>query len=936
MRRLMHLFVGILAGVMCLFSEAVAQPLPVDPALRVGRLENGMTYYVRANQKPAKQADFYILHNVGAIQEEDSQQGLAHFLEHMAFNGTVNFPKKNLINYLETIGVKFGANLNAFTSMEVTCYNISNVPMLREPIIDSALLILHDWSHFIALEEAEIDAERGVIIEELRTRNTASRRINEQQAPTVYNNSKYAERNIIGHLEGLRSFHYDEIRDFYHRWYRPDLQAVIVVGDFDPDQMVEKIRRVMSDIPAVENPEPKRAVEVPFHEETKVVFASDAEQTVLRGNLMIKRKATPIAENNTLQAERQSLALSMLRFMSGLRFQEVQQRPDSPFMEASFGNNSLTSTCDMLFGSYLCRDGRVMEGFEAFYTEIERIRRFGFTPAEFNLAQKQMMSGVRQTYVSSVDRRNNYYVRRYMAAFRANIPVFSAEDEWKTDSLLVNEITLDEVNRLAGELITEQNAVVAFALPEREMANAPSKEAILAKMKEIGAKELAAPVNREVKNTLLPDDVRLKRTKVRKSETDRFGATVWELKNGAKVIAMPTKHAADDVLAYFTSEGGTSIVSDEDYMTAYFLADIMQTSGVADMNKIELRHRLAGKNASISPLTGEFHASFSGSCSPKDLESLLQLFLLQMTRPRFNENDFETLVSQNVTYYKNRAKDPRVIYADSVAATLYPNDSRALSIKAEDMEKIDFERLAPLHEQLFSGIQNYQLYFVGDFDLDELKPLVERYIGSIPATKERRTWFDRGNRMPKGEHENRFSAEMRMPKTSVMFAFSGEMAYTPENQLTINALSQVMRMRYTQKIREEKGGSYGVGCSGSLRHMPAEEYLLRVAFDTNKEQSDELMHIVTDELADFAKVGPTEEDIDKIRKFLLKQYDDQMKSNTTWIYYLRALHRYGQDNYSDYHRLIEELSPEKVRAMAAKIVADGNVARIVMDPKVTE
>lgn len=933
MKSRMLLLCGLWIGLCSLCSEVAAQPLPVDPELRTGRLENGMTYYVRANQKPANQADFYILHNVGAMQEEDAQQGLAHFLEHMAFNGTRNFPGKQLINYLETVGVKFGANLNAFTSMEVTCYNISNVPTVREPIIDSALLILHDWSHFIALEEQEIDAERGVIMEELRTGNKASRRISEQQAPILYNHSKWAKRNVIGHMEGLKSFPYEEIRAFYRRWYRPDLQAIIVVGDIDPDQMVEKIRRVMADIPAVENPEPKQEYLIPDHDAVKVAVATDPEQTIQRGNLIIKRRAIPFAENNTVEAERRGVLLSLLRTMSGLRFQELQQNPNLACMESSFGSSRLTSNCDILYGSFLCREGRIMEAFETFYTEIERIRRYGFTEAEFQVAQKQLANGVEQAYKARVDRRNNSFVRRYMSAFRYNAPLYSAEDEWKIDSTLVASVTLDEVNKLAAELITRKNCVVTFALPERDKALAPTEEAIVAKMEQIAQSELAAPTNREVKTTLLPEDIKLKGSKVRKTETDRFGATVWTLKNGARVVVYPTKHRADDVLVYITSEGGTSTVSDEDYISAYFLTDIMVQSGVADMSKIDLRHRMAGKNAALSPSCGEHYAAFSGSCAPKDVETLLQLFLLQMTAPRFNQNDFETVLNQNLTYYQNRERDPKVIYNDSIAATLYPNDTRARAIKAEDMKSLSFDRLAPLHSHLFGGIQNYRLFFVGDIDPDTLRPLVERYVGSVPKTKGLRTWHDRGIRMPKGEIENRFSAPMHMPKTSIMFAFSGEMPYTLENSLTISALAQIMRMRYTQKIREEKGGSYGVGCGGSLRHIPAEEYLLRVAFDTNKAQSYELMQIVVDELKAFAEVGPSAEDVDKIRKFLLKQYDEQMKSNYTWLNYLQAWHKYGRDEYSDYHRLIEELSPEKVRQMAAKIVADGNIAKIVMDPE---
>ncbi len=918
-------------------AAAIAQaqtgqlPLPVDPDTRIGKLENGLTYYIRANAKPAGQADFYIVHDVGAIQEEDSQQGLAHFLEHMAFNGTKNFPGKNLINYLETIGVKFGANLNASTGLDITRYHISNVPTTRQGIIDSALLILHDWSHFILLEDDEIDSERGVIMEELRTRNNASRRIYEKQSPTVYGGSIYSKRNVIGTLEGLKSFSYKEIKDFYDCWYRTDLQAVIVVGDFDPAKMEADVKRIMADIPAAKERKPKQKVVIPDNKEPLVVITKDPEQTVLKSTIMYRRAALPNELNSTEMAYRNNLIFRMARFMGGVRFQELQQKPDAKFLEGSLGNTQLIPGYDVLRGGCISHDGKAMEGFKAFCEEVERIRRYGFTPAEFELVKKLTMRNSQQSYIERDNRRHRQFVMSCISHFRENTPLLSAEEQWKLDSTLISQITLKEVNSMLTKLIVPENVVVTMALPEAETA--PTEDQIRKVLHDVRNAKLEKPVERKVAKNLISRGTKLPGSEVVKSETDIFGATVWTLKNGARIVIMPTNYSKDAIYLYAASEGGTSIATDDEYMTAMVIDDIVQMSGVDKFSKMDLRHQLAGKSASVGLGISEFQSSLSGSSSVKDLETMMQLLYLQFTSPRFNKSDFDAMIAQNETYFHNMAKDPKNIMQDSIASALYPGDKRKLSPKAEDMQKVNFDLLPALHKKLYGGIQNYIFTIIGNVDLDTLKPLVEKYIGSVPATGEIRKWHDSKTRMVKGVLEKRFRTSMLMPKTSVSFTFSGNMPYTLENRMVLNALSQVLRMRYTAVIREEKGGSYSVGCQYSMNRLPENTYRLRVSFDTNEEQANELMEVVTDELRKMADNGPDEESIAKIREYMHKQYLDDITHNSQWLSILFDYHFNGVDTYTGYQKAIDALTPEKVRAMAAGILSDGNQLKVVMNPE---
>ncbi len=920
-----------IAGLLTMAQPSIQSTnIPADTAVRVGTLPNGMTYYIRHNDKPANQGEFYIFHNVGAMQEEESQIGLAHFLEHMAFNGTKNLPGKQLIHYLESVGVKFGANLNAATGQEMTVYNMSGVPLTREGILDTALLILHDWSHFIALEPSEIDAERGVIVEELRTRNSAQFRVGQMIAPTLYNHSKYADRNIIGTEKQLRTFSHQELVDFYHRWYRPDLQAIIVVGDVDMNQVEAKLKKLMADIPAPQQPERKQIVAIPDNNEPLIDIATDPELTSSRVDIYFKREPLTPEMNGTLQGVQLNTWIEMIARMADYRLAERAQQPDAPFLSAGASNGALTQTCDVLFGAAIARTGETDKAFEGLYTELEKMYRFGFTPSEFERIQKEMMSTAKAIYDGRNDRRNNEFVQVYIDHYSNGTPIPDALTEWKMDSTTIASATLEKLNELVPQLLGPKNQVIIISSPEKEDVPVPTENTLRSLIAKVHTAQLEAYQDNMINEPLVSTP--LKGSRVKKSSTDHFGATVWTLGNGARVVLLPTEYKADQIMMRATARGGLSLVATEDYPTAELLTTVMEASGAGKFSATELTKQLAGKMVMLRTSVREYENVISGTTTVKDLETLLQLTYLTFTAPRFNPTDFNMVIDKYRSSLSNAAGNPSFILSDTANNTLYGHNPRRATLKVSELEKVKYERLNPLFQQLFGNAAAYNFTFVGNIDLETVKPLIEKYIGSLPASKVRMEAIDDGAHPVKGTITNRFSVPMQVPKSTVVYFFTGDMPYTLENQFTLSVLKQVLDIRYIKSIREEKGGTYGVRTQTFLDNAPGEGYSMQILFDTDPDLADELMEIVMQEIEKISIYGPQAEDIAKIQEYMLKQRADNLKKNPIWLNYLDTYYVDGLDMNDGYDKLIEELDGSKVKEMAAKILSDRNIVKIVMDP----
>lgn len=940
------LFLSVFAAVVAF--TAVAQQrvngpapefIPNDPAVRTGQLENGMKYYIRHNDKQKGLADFYIIHNVGAIQEDDNQQGLAHFLEHMAFNGTNNLPGKMLIEWCEKVGIKFGANLNAGTSWDYTQYLIKDVPVSRQGVVDTAMLILHDWSHFITLDHDEIDKERGVIQEELRTRDGASWRSTINLLKTLFKGTKYEHRNLIGHLDGLQSFTYDDIKSFYDKWYRPDYQAVVIVGDIDAEKVEAQVKSLMADIPApAADAATKEVIIVPDNKEPIVSIFEDPEMLESDISLFIKRPALPDYVRNTVQAEMLSLINSLGGTMANARLSEIAMKPNAPFTNAHIGNGGvgICPTLDGLTVGVGTKDGELMKGFEAALVELERIRRHGFTEGEFERAKAQVLRREEQAYNNRNDRMNGQYVNRYLSAFRRNSAFPDAELEWKMDSAIIAQLPLVAINQTFASYITDHNNVVIVNAPKKEGVVNPTEAQILEAIAKVKGSEIAPYQDNTVKEPLIAPNAKLKGSKVKKSGANAtLGTTEWTLKNGVKVVVKPTTFKADEVQIQMVSQAGISCLSDDDYNTGKYLSLVTSQMGLSKFSATELRKQLSGKSASTAVAPDDYTTSVYGNGSPKDLETILQLLYLRFTDPRFNEDDFNTVLGQYISYVENITTNPDYVASSEQLKSLYGNNPRRQQISTEVLKSINFDRVAPIYRQLLSNAADFTVYIVGNVDLATLKPLVEKYIGSLPAKKKKLTKrVDDGVRYATGEVINDFKAPMQQPKVSVCRFYTGDIEFNLENTVTATFLKDILRSRYTTSIREEKGGTYGVtvGCSVDPYYTPT--YQFAIQFDTNETMADELSEIVVAEIKELAANGPKAEDLNKVREYLIKEWNNRLVQNGAWMSYIRHFYTYGEDmnRVANYENIVKSMTGEKIAAMAAKILADNNMTYVVMRP----
>ena len=937
-----RLFISVIALVVAI--TVTAQPgaqqipvIPADKAVRVGQLPNGMKYFIRHNDKQKNLADFYISHDVGAIQEDDDQQGLAHFLEHMAFNGTKNLPGKQLIEYLETVGVKFGANLNAGTSWDYTQYLLKDVPTHREGIVDSAMLILHDWSHFIALQPTEIDSERGVIMEELRMRDGASWRGTIKMLQALCKGTRYEHRNLIGHLDGLKSFSHSSLENFYKKWYRPELQAVVIVGDINVDEVEKKLQKLMADIPASPaDAAQKEVIVVPDNQEPIVSIFEDPEMQESEATLFIKHEALPKELRNTVVAEQLALIDALASDMANARLKEIAMKPNAPFTNAHYMNGSIgiCSTMECTGISVGTQDGKLLGGFEAAYTELERIRRHGFTEGELERAKNNVMKAQELAYNNRNDRKNGQYVKRYLDAFHKNAAMPDAETEWKLDSTIIANIPLQMINQVMQQYITDHNQVVVAQAPKKEGLVNPTEAQFLEVLAKVKKAEIAPYADNTVKEPLIPANAKLKGSKVKSEvKNEELGTTTWVLKNGLKVVVKPTTFKADEVEVSMLGHFGLSSLSDELYWSSQLMPSLVGRMGLSKFSATDLRKQLSGKNANSAVGADDYEVGVMGEGSPKDLETIMQLIYLRFTAPRFSQEDFDVAMNQLRPYIENAQTNPDYISSVQRQKTLYGNHFRRQQITPEVMSHVKFEHIEPAYKALFSNAADFTTYIVGNVDLETLKPLVEKYIGSLPVSKKLAEKVDDKAMPVKGVVVNDFKVKMQQPKVGLTRIYTGPIDYTMKNRVAMTVLSQVLRGRYTISIREEKGGTYSVGVGGKVTPDYTPWYQLIVLFDTNEQMADELSEIVVKEIKDIAEQGPKAEDVEKVRAYLLKEYENQIQSNDNWVDWLDQYNYRGVNFAAEYKKAVEELTYDDLKALAAKVLKDNNMAYIVMRPE---
>ena len=939
MRKLFISLVALFVGIAGLFAQNPMEQFPLDPEVRIGVLDNGMTYFIRHNEKPKGQASFYIYHDVGAVQEADDQQGLAHFLEHMAFNGSKNLPGKQMIEKLESIGVQFGYNLNAFTSWDCTEYMIKDCPITEENL-DLALLILHDWSQFIALQPEEIDSERDVIMEELRTRDGGNLRAQNDMIKKLFQGTLYEHRNLIGYLDGLKSFDQQALVNFYKKWYRPEYQALVIVGDIDVDQVEAKIKTLMADIPASPaDAAQKEVIMVPATEEPIISVFTDPELTQSSVMMFARRDALPKEYKNTIIGYTYDIIQSFVTVMMNARFEEIAQAADAPFLgggmdEGSFG---ICPTMESTMFSATAHENRIDEAFRAMYTEMERMRRHGFTAGEFERAKQEILRWAERGYTNRNDVRNDEYAQRYLDHYAEGTPMMDAETEWELDQMFINSLPVDAVNQSYAQMVRpNENLVILARAPQKEGMVVPTAEDIKAIIAEVSAAEIEAYADNTVIEPLIDPAKKLKASKVKATaKNESLGYTEWTLKNGIKVVVRPSTLKADEVRISANAKGGCSMLTDEEYYQGSFLGMVMGNSGIGKFSTTELNKQLSGKSAYASVGVDAYEHAVNAGGSPKDIETILQLMYLNFTSPRFDQTDLDNLKKMYIPYFGNMESDPNYICSKELQKTLYGNHARRQITSAAQIEALNIPALKSVHSKLFGYADDFRFVIVGNVDLNTLKPLVEKYIGALPTSKKvEYAVVDDGVRMAKGGVTNDFRTAMQQPKVSVYLTFNGDMADNAKNRLIVDLLSRALDNRYMVSIREEKGGTYGVSVQGGIEEYPVENYFMAIVFDTNEALADELIEICDKEIRKIAEEGPLAEDVAKAKEFLQKNYNNVLENNGVWMSAITRWYEEGYNYKEEYLGILESVTLDDIKAFAAQILNDGNRTLVVMRPEV--
>lgn len=912
-----------------------------DNTIRKGILPNGMTYYIRHNAQTKGVADFYIAQKVGSILEEKRQRGLAHFLEHMAFNGTKHFPGNTLqpgiVAWCESVGIKFGANLNAYTSVDQTVYNISAAPVTREGVIDSCLLILNDWSHELLLTDKEIDKERGVIEEEWRTRRSgmAMQRLSEQAMPVIYAGTKYSDCMPIGNIDIVRTFPYNDLRDYYSKWYRPDLQAIIVVGDINEDKIEEKIKKLFAKIPLPQNPAHRIYYPIGNNEKMILYTATDKEQPTVNFTLYMKRDVTPKQERNTIQNYADDYKTNILRMAINDRLEELSRTKNAPFISASVrsGNFFLASTKDAFELSGVLKEGKVLEAIQLLVGEVERARANGITIDELKRGKAEMLSYAENDYNDRSNRRNGEFVEQCVQNFLEETPIIEPEKELEMVRKLDKTVTIDDVNALAKTIITNQNQVVTMFGPDKNTFKMPTnssiENAILKAQKQHYTPYKTQNTLTERLITKLP-----KPGSIISERTYKYGYTEFTLSNGLKVYVRPTNFEPDEVNLKLFSLGGKNIYPDSEMPNLTYLMAGATVGGVAQYNDLTLEKMLAGKTATVTPFIDNDTRGMAGTSNVKDTKTLLELVYLYFTQPRKDPQAFKNLMEQQQEFLTNAHVNPMLAYNDTLHKVAYATN-RMASMDKEQLKRVNYNRIMHIYKELFDNAANFKLILTGNININKLRPLLCQYIATLPSNNTKETIGTYEPKLVDGKKTYIFHKKQTTPTAITTIVIKGKMEYNNRNELLMDAIGQLLRIVYTEKVREDKGGTYSVQASGNLQHHPDDEALLRIAFQTDPQKYNSLIPIVYKELEKMATEGPSQQDLDKVKAYELKVYNQVLRMNNYWEYVLYTDLYNGIDVDTDFRYIVENMTCGDIRTTLRNLLNQNNCIEVTMTQPTT-
>lgn len=936
MKKILLLAAAIFAAFTAFAQINPNAPLEKDKSVLQGKLENGLTYYIKHNGKPAQRCDFWLLTDVGAIQETPAQNGLAHFLEHMCLNGTKNLPDKTMIDYFQSVGVQFGPNINASTGVEQTMYLLSNIPTTRQGIVDTALLTMHDYSHFVTNDPVEIDKERGVIIEEWRTRNTDLWRTQEKAFSYLFKDSKYATCNVIGTKEGLETFPPEELANFYHTWYRPDMQALVVVGDIDPEAILAQITELFKDIPAVENPKQKDVITIPGNATPIVGIITDPETRSSSVQMTVKSDPMPKAYKPFGVSLMTDLIEEVINQVFAERFNDISSKPDAPFLYAAASFDHLLNVMDGFDVVAACKDGEAIPAFEAALAEVEKAKRFGFTAAEYERAKANIITAYERKAANAGDRQNGEWVNDYVTDFFRGDPYMDPQYECDQVKGYLAAIPVEQINQILQTISFDKDVVILYNAPEREGLTHPTEQQL--------ADVVAATKNanieanqEEVIATEFVNPALLKGSKVKKEKAGLYGSTVWNLKNGITVAVRPSDLKKEEVRFIMSVPGGASLISESDIasLDENMILFYDSMGGLSEFTAPQLQKMLTGKTVSESIFIGEINNGISGYCAPKDLETLLQMVYLQVAEPRFVDEEMAQAFAQMNAIVPNLEKMPNYKIGSEFYKSVYGNSPRKELISIEKLGKISLADFEKAYRTMFDNMYGATVVITGNVDLATLKPMVEKYIGSLPASKKGAHKMNPANfaYVVPGKVENIFDFEMTTPKTSCYMMYSGECKSGLKERLVMSALTDILDIIYVDTIREEEGGTYGVSTNGQVSSLPKSEAEIQIMFDTNPERAEKLIEMAIAGLEGIAKNGPTEEQVAKAKSNLTRKASEQRIVNNWWESCLLTWYRIGIDMESDREAVVESITASDIRKFAADILSQGNFVKVVMNPK---
>ena len=911
------------------YYPSLDSPIPVNPDVVEGKLDNGIKYTILQNGKPENRAELRLVVNVGSVLEEDDQQGLAHFVEHMAFNGTKNFAKQEIVDYLESIGMRFGADINAYTSFDETVYMLK-LPTDSAEMVEQGFQILEDWASGVSFEDEEIDKERGVVIEEWRLRRGAEARMFDKQLPILFKDSRYAVRLPIGTKEVLDNFSYDAVKRFYNDWYRPELMAVIAVGDFDVDWIEGLIKEHFDRIPASESPREREVFGVPDHKETLISIASDEEATGSRISVYYKQD---VKNENSHGAYREGIIKSIYNSMLNDRFQEITTKPNAPFLYGFSAQGRFVREKEVYLLSSGVKDNGIERGLEALLTEAERVARHGFTATELERQKKNQLKAMEKAYSERDKTNSRGYASEYIRHFLIDEPIPGIIYEFELYKMYMPTITLDEINGLARKWLSDENRVILANHPLKDGIIEPTDASLLSVFD--GIKSLTIePYEESVPDLPLVSEIP-KPSKV-SSESYIESLDIYEfyLANGIRVLMKKTDFKNDEILMTSFSRGGTSHLGRDEYIPGRISASIINQSGFGAFNKIALDKKLAGKIVGVSPYIGSEKEGISGSSTPEDLETMFQLIHLVFTAPRKDSTAYLAYKERITGFLANRSANPNVAFSDTISAIMSRHHPRYRPWSPELMEEFDLDKSYDIFRNAFADAGDFTFIFIGNIEPDNIKELSRIYLGNLPAKTEHLGIKDDGVDPPEGVIKKKVFKGQE-PKSQTRLIFTGDFDWNRQNRYDINSMVHSLRIKLREVLREDLGGTYGVSVSASIQEFPDEEYQIRISFGSDPERVAELTETVFTQIDSLRNFGTTDKNLIKIKEIQRRTLETSLKENGFWLNTIESYVWHNEDfaDVMKYDELVEALTLETIQKTANKYFDMNNYVQVSLYPE---